>query len=217
MPMPSKTVSTSWTLFRECRKLTLEKFIDCLIHNDLNSLIISGNPPKAELENAWHKIYVEYIDLMQAGDEPSDIFQLIKEIQIMNARIVFVDGAVNHLFLQYDQPLVDMLVTVGFSSRLKETDDGDTQIRKLNNVVARAKKMLVDVKLKEAELEKMAEAAQAQGQITEAYFDEWLLTIQKEFNFGSAAMITVSQFVKAVRRITARAEQQELKAKTNGR
>ena len=59
-------------LYDNIHKLTLNKFIDCNVNNNLQVLVISGAPTDIELFDCWQSLISQYTDAI--GDNESRMY-----------------------------------------------------------------------------------------------------------------------------------------------
>lgn len=197
-------------MFTGCDKLPLDIFIDCLLDNQLNLLIIEGAATPQELENNWNKIYTEYCQLSQQGSY-NEVLELSRDINDINAKINIVNVIVKHLQLSFDQDLVNMLNSFALQCTITVEDQDLILVTKLNQVIARMKKWFTIITQKKRALEKVR--SENTGKTDRAYFDEWLdiMSEQKGF-YISADTITVSRFCRSMVKIREQAGRDEIKS-----
>jgi len=72
-------------IINSAAECTVRAFMKCAFSDDLTSLIISGEPSKEELHDAWMMIYTEYVDL--SGIIQTQEFELMKSIFYLDCRV----------------------------------------------------------------------------------------------------------------------------------
>jgi hypothetical protein len=170
--------------------------LDCLYENELESLIVDGDPPVEEIQNAWNKLHAEYSGLMMS-DKHSQELELVQAVNTINGKLVLVDGIIQHLLICYDKELVDILNALFLKCDLQENDTLNVTHKKLKGVAIRAKKLVAQLQLKENELKKIQEASK--GQTGREYYSKTLLLLSKENGYAMREKdITVYQFITAV-------------------
>lgn len=196
-------------VFNDCAKLPLDRFIDCLIDNDLSQLIISGTATQEQLQQAWDKIYVQYCELSQSGSY-NEVFEIMKEINDLRAKITIANNTIAFLQLNYDKDLVDLLNTFALRCDVKEDDKGEVLIDKLNMVIARMKKWFPRLSMREKELEELRK--QNTGKIDRVYFDDCLEVMSEAKGYQiEASKITVSRFCRSLTKMNKEAQKENLK------
>jgi hypothetical protein len=190
----------------------LDKFQDCLFENDLSVLIISGSPTQEDLQAAWDKIYVQYCQLSQDSSY-NEVFETIKEINDLRAKIYLIDGIIVYLQLSYSKELIDILNVFALRCTIKQEDTGAVLADKLNTVLGRAKKWNLKLKQKQGDLEKLR--TKSTGKLDRNYFDDQLFEISKFNGYHiKASDITVSQFCRSLNKIVEHYQREEFKNKT---
>ncbi len=174
-------------------------FIDCLVDKHYESLIIEGQASEEELKEAWNNIYLEYASLMQQN-QVNEVFELIKEINTLNAKITLVDTCVRHLSHNYDQQLIDVLNELRLRCNLLQGDNEETAFQKLNGVISRAKKWLVEIQMAEVKLESIQETEKNEN--PRDYFYDMLMVISKENGYhAKSSEITVYEFCRHINKL----------------
>lgn len=201
--------TSSSTLYLTCAKTPLEVFIDCLVDGYYEGLIISGNPNEEELKEAWNNIYLEYCSLMQENQH-NEVFELIKEINSLNAKITLVDTCVRHLAYNFDQQIVDILNELRLRCNLLETDQGEKLLKKLDGVISRAKKWLVEIQVAEAKLQTLQEKDKENN--PREYFYDMLMVISKQNGYhAKSSDITVYEFCRHIKKLNEKFQRELVK------
>lgn len=179
----------------------MDIFLECLYDQDYGGLIISGTPTDAQLQEAWRNIYRQYHELMsEEGDSGNILVEKIKEIQALNAKIILIDSIVKCLSMLYDKQLIDVIKAFGIPCRIEILDDNEVVKKKLKNVVAHAKLMIIEMKQAQQELD-MMQKDQTQTAGVEFYYD--ILSSISEYKGFNVPVngITVIQFVRDYKRV----------------
>jgi hypothetical protein len=172
--------------------------MDCLFDNDLTALIISGEPTEAELIAAWDKVYTHYCQL--SGGSYNEVFELSNQINVLNAKIFIVNGTVIHLQQVYSKELVDILNNLGLKCTLKLEDTGDVLISKLNTVVTRAKKWVIEMEQLQKDLKKIRETNTEK--MDRSNFDDQLEALSSHYGYHvEASRITVARMCRGLDRM----------------
>jgi hypothetical protein len=193
---PSKAVSSSWRLYQDCGRLDLERFLDVLYDKEFDRLIIEGSPPEQAIKDAWNKIYLQYSEM--AGDGSyNEALDKTTKVNLLNGKIFLINGIVQHLKMGFDPELVKMLNFMGYPCDLKLGDDPEP---KLKQVIARAKRLVIEMETAQRDLEKLqAIATTGTGR---DYYDDWLDALSRHRAYTVKAKdITVTQFFKAIKRV----------------
>ena len=212
----SENISSSATLYLICEKLPLDIYIDCWIDRELERLIISGSPTKEELKKAWDSIFLQSLKLSQSGNY-NEAFEIMKEIDVCNAKLAIVENTVMHLSIGADQgidndmELVAVLNSMALRCNVKPEDRGQILIHKLNAVIGRAKKWVDKVRTLNQNLEEI-KATKDEKKVDRTYFDNWLDCISEHKGYHvKATEITVSRFYNAIAQVRERNQKEEIK------
>lgn len=193
---PAQTNTSSWKLYQSCQKCPLDVFLDCVYDDMLEGLIIEGEPPVEEIQNAWNKLHAEYSALTMSGNHSKEL-ELIREINTINGKLVLVDGIIQHLLICFNQELVDILNAMLLKCDLTENDSLQVTHKKLTGIAIRTKKLVAQLQLKENDLKKIQESSK--GETGREYYSKTLLILSKENGYAMRENdITVYQFVIAV-------------------
>jgi hypothetical protein len=110
-PSVKSSVAPLWKFYSTIHQMPLDRFIDCMVDDNLHALIITGNPPEYELNKAWNSIRQDYADKM--GDHEYSLYlQLFKEINVIDANINLVHKLVEVLRVAYVKEFADKLNSV---------------------------------------------------------------------------------------------------------
>lgn len=194
-----KASSQQWALLLRCDQLLLSNFIRC-IDGDLSALIIKGNPPQAEIAEAWANIYSEYIDL-NAGNEPEYVLLLQRDVTLLHSHISETESAIYILSIlpYFKQEAADILSANGYVYPWdKEDVNNNIQFYEIVNNRLSARRLQYDNKTKE--LRNIIEGRN-ENSTTPEYFDIILdnLAAWRKISVIHPDEITVKQFVIMLR------------------
>lgn len=97
---------------RSCKTLTLDAFIEAYFNHNYEGLLISGTMDK-EVHYAWNEILFNYGRLIKS--ETGDyLFQLSKDIALLQWHITYVNCSVVYLEKKYDQDIANELRNLGY-------------------------------------------------------------------------------------------------------
>lgn len=187
----------------------MDCFIDCLVDGDLSALVISGEPTKKELADAWEHIFLEYCSLTASvSNNPS--LSLLREINDLKAKIIIVNNIVDFLRLRWDADLIKILNQLSLSCTLSKDDE--QYEKKLNSVLNRSKRWYTRLEAAKKELEKLREENKAER----SYFDETLNAMSSLYKYQvNSQTLTVTRFCLALTKMVKQAELYQLKALRN--
>lgn len=95
-----------------CKTLCLDPFIQAYCNNDLSGLLISGTQNE-EIHSAWNEILFEWSSLVKSENADA-LFELQKEIAILEHHIIYIDYAVPFLKLRYDEDIANEVRSLGY-------------------------------------------------------------------------------------------------------
>lgn len=164
---------------------------------DFSGLVIFGNPSSEELQAAWNIIFTEYCGLMHSKSY-NEIFEIIKDINILQAKIALVDNACVILEIYPEQSEVIRI--------LKEIGLNTSNISQLKT---RAKKFNVTLQQKYQEYERLMKN---QPEVSrETYYDDLNALSHAEGYMIRETEIMVSRFCKLLNHHRERVERESMK------
>jgi len=95
-----------------CKTLCLDPFIQAYCNNDLSGLLISGTKNE-EIHSTWNEILFEWSGLVKSENADA-LFELQKEIAILEHHIIYIDYAVPFLKLRYDEDIANEVRSLGY-------------------------------------------------------------------------------------------------------
>ena len=102
-----------------------------------------------ELKEAWHKIYLEYAQLINDGSY-NEVFELAKEVQLLSANITLARCIISNLIREYNQEEVKMLNAIGIPVFISKEDVLED---KLKLVMGWVKRWTVDLDIRTRDFE----------------------------------------------------------------
>lgn len=196
---PYKTANRSSKWYQDCR-VTLDRFQDCLFDHDLERLIIRGKPTKKQLSDAWNKIYIEYVEMMNDGSY-NEVFDHVLDINEISAKVFFVDRAVQYLIGQYDEKVNKMLNDYGLNTGVLPEDDILVRINKLNLAKSRAKSWIVRQQKLQQELDEIMTTKTVKDG-GKYYFEDALDAISRYRKYAvRPEQMTVIQFCRTLKQM----------------
>lgn len=186
--------SNLYSLYQNCDQLPLDRFINILIDDDLKQLIITGEPPMHILAQAWIDIYFEYYDTQSSIDGKYKL-QLLKEIALLECALLKIETILHCLSYTYSPELHAELVGIGYECEL-DPHNIESYRESLQGVKNRSREIRIDIKLKQAELETLQEAAEKEKKVERSYFTNHLSRIAtyKKVAVIKPKDITVAEF-----------------------
>lgn len=173
----SKTGTSSYKLYRNIADLPLVRFIDAYVDNNLSVLVIEGNPPEQEINEAWFDIRVQYADAI--GDTNFRNYATVKgqvanlEITNEKARILITELSMHYCTQLHDR--LNKLFNYKFNL------PGDNYEGELKRAEKRAGGWRLELSMKQAAVAKMEKKMGDGGQVSREYFQGLKLTIHTHF------------------------------------
>lgn len=132
----------------------------------------------------------------------NELLDKTMKVQELNARIVFLDGAIELLLRCYEPSVVKMINEMGISLALTQEDDAS---KKLKPVQGRIKRMVFDKGKLEQEIDKLQQ--DHGNEVGLEYFDDWLTIMSRSYGYAVRSKdITVMQFVRSIKKLNKEAE-----------
>ena len=100
--------------------ITFDKFLKCIVNNDLSVLVISGKPSENAVFLAWISILSAHYKLIKSNEQLKYI-KLVAKIESYNLKINIVTALVAVLRLKYDAKLCECLK--GWKFKLEYTQE----------------------------------------------------------------------------------------------
>jgi len=111
----------SLNIYRHCSELLLDKFIDCVVDKDYNSLLKYGSAPDEMLIRAWDQIYAEFSEI--SGSPSYKLMaNLSKEIGYLEAKILSISLCLDVLKRRPDVGCIKTLRNYGYNYVFDITD-----------------------------------------------------------------------------------------------
>ena len=200
----------SWTLYSTCSKTPLDRFIDVYERREYERLIITGNPPRSALLEAWEKLFQEFNDLRKDDTYAVNTDKIV-EINKLRLKVEFATKCVQ-LFEQgiYSEEYNKMLKKIGV--RVTLNPDDEVQFYEgVQRIVTQIRKWMNDIEELHIELTRIQENMPKVDN-DQSFFDEMLIILSKENGFWiKSHEITVAQFVKMENRLKEANEKKLLK------
>lgn len=208
--------SPSPKYFRSIAELPLNRYVDCLVNDNLAALIISGFPDPLELAKAWADIQMEYHDAI--GDaEYRNYAEQLRQISIKKVTYSQINMCITQLAEIVQQDARNEEVTElksWFAAELNlllntnfvfDLDNPEAYINNLSRCINRSKGVKIDLELKLAAFEAVEKKYKDGGEkATADYFQSVLITLSDAAGFHLKDDITVLEYCKRVRRIKAK-------------
>lgn len=107
-------VKKSYSMYRDLKSLMLDKFIDVLCNDNLEALIIEGNPPQHELKQVWETMHYKYIEIV-GGDDVADRLKLVRDITILSCKVERIEALLEVLSVAPSEGLFEQLYNLDYN------------------------------------------------------------------------------------------------------
>lgn len=165
-------------LITELSKLTMDRFIRCMVHGDYKALLKSGTMGKAKLLEAWDNILVEYAEKMD-DDKYSRMIQLVTDISISTSKFKRVEMIIKVLRMYTSPTLIKELRKMGYPGEYKfDILNPNPYFRDLRAAYTKAKGLIVKVNQMRIELEKLQKGFDGE-KASEDSFDDMFISMSE--------------------------------------
>lgn len=211
-PLPETIPSPKY--YRSIYKLPLHRFIDCMVDQDLQALVISGKPTREELEKVWGEIKLEAAD--KAGDLEYRVYlNLYKEVNTLKGDI---DKAHELIALLHDTYVpqfarkLNALLITDFAFDVMNAEEYDRILEVCYNMTGGLQLRLT---IQQKNFEAIQKKNEGNAAPTRDYYLSLLITLSDNAGYGLDENITVFEFYERMRRAIQRTK--DLKKKNNAR
>lgn len=200
-----------YSIYSSCYDCPLKVYIEIVCNNNLDALIISGNPPKEVLEDTYNKIISGYAEL--SGSSITTRYNiLLKEIYSYRAQIVGLTICMRLLCDESSPEAVEGLNKLGIRCSLPTSKKTLNEL--LQKIDLRIKDRTIRMEKSKKEFESVKEKSKC-SKATHADFIEQLSHVSRWAGFRISTDITLAEYAVYIKQMSECAEQ--LKAKTNGK
>lgn len=177
-------------------------FVDCIVDDNLHSLVISGKPTDDELAEAWGNILSEYTDAI-GNNEYKLYVGLYKEISILKLTYHQILNAVSVLKHTYSEYLCNELNRLLGQRCVFNWNDQPSYQEALNKCLRRSKSIKISIDLKVIQFEGIQKKHKDENrqEYTRAYFDTVLINLSDHAKYEIQDTITVGKYCERVTRL----------------
>jgi hypothetical protein len=203
--MQTTTPSAKW--YRHITELPLNRFIDCLVDDNIYALVITGNPDQVELKAAWLDIQSEYADAI--GNSEYRLFvNLMKEVIVLGTTLDQINVLVSLLEEYYHIEIHQRLNKLLNATIALDPTDPDKYKAGLKGAIMRSKSIKIKLDLKNIQLKDIQAKMEEPGKKPEReYFHSVLITLSDHAKYQIADNITVYEYCDRVKRFVKYCEQ----------
>ena len=199
-----------YSIYSSCYDCPLKVYIEIVCNNNLDALIISGNPPKTVLEDANNKIISGYAEL--SGSSISTRYNvLLKDIYSYRSQIVGLTLCLQILPITPDAA-VGNLSKLGMRCSIPENnEDMDRLIRKIDS---RIKDRSIRLKKAQKEFDSIQKSNKSKAITPNDFYDQ-LAIISRWAGFRISVDITLAEYAVYIKQMSEYVEQS--KSMINGK
>lgn len=189
-----KPALSRYGLYLTCSELPLERFIRCLCNEEYSLLVRTGTAPEHILQQAWEKIYCEYVEL-DGSTHTLYLNQLRRDLMLIGCKIDRVITIVNVLDLAPNEQMIAELKELRPPFKYNYKDM--VQYRKdLVGTIHWLAPWRLEYSKLEKELDVLLKANEGGAKINRSYFDNALARLSKYNRYQvHANNLTVREFV----------------------
>lgn len=215
-PLPSSNSTSLSKYYQHISKLPLHKFIDVAVDDNLYALVISGDPTKEQLLEAWQGIALQYADAIK-DHESKLFFSIEKELHILRATYAQILTLIDLLSKVYAKQFADMLnelLKVNFKFDYTDPEKYQHELKRCFN---RSKGVKLEIQKQQIAYDKMAAKFEDNGskKPTREYYYGILITLSDSAGYEIHEDITVYAFCERIRRLNRQNDM--IKNKTHGK
>ena len=199
--------------------LPLNKFIDCLVDNNLSALTISGFPTEQQLTEAWAVIINQYTDII-GSHEYKMYVSMFKEVALLKLTLQQINIIIAKedkekgikpgiLRLGYDEFFAGEINRLLGTSCRFNWNDQKSYYAELDKCVNRSKaiKIQLDLKLLKFEAIEKKNTQSAVTKIDRQYFVSILITLSDHAKYPILDNIKMSEYCERIKRFNIYCEQ----------
>lgn len=198
----------SYIIYNNCYECTLKVYIELVCNDNLDALIISGNPTREELEDARDRIFSEFSAISGASETRRTT--LLRESRLYRSQIVGLIAAL-HLISLGDK---DVGILKEFGIRFKVPDNADELNELINKIFSKISERKIRYNKSISELNRLNEK-EAGKKVNPMDFFNQLVSLSRWAGFRIGTEISLAEYSAYLKQMNEYAEQ--LKVKRNGK
>lgn len=167
-------------LITKCRDLMLTGFIDCLVYQNYDVLVVEGNATEQDKAAAWDQVWNEYLTLINLPNYKY-VTELIRQIALLYLKLNIVEWNVKALQNGYYPDCVKALKDVGLNYKF-DPEDPLQYAADLDAAVKKSKSWVVEYQQRQKEYDQYQKSAPKEAITEEAFMDN-LATLGKVMGF----------------------------------
>lgn len=195
--------------------LPLNKFIDCIVDNNLQSLTISGFPKEEQLRAAWSNIMSEYSDLI-GSQEYRLYIEMLKEVSILKISIDQIALGLGVIRYGYSKIICDEINNLLKTNCSFNWSDQKTYQDECDKCERRAKAFKIKYDLKSLQFEAIQKKNEEGDKkpLNRQYFTSILITLSDHAKYRIEETIKIPEYCERIKRFSEYCRQQSAKNTT---
>lgn len=189
------SLKKSYTLYDSCDKCPLSNYIDLVCNDNLQALVIEGNPPSEILNETKHMLIIEFSEL-SGNTHTQSVINSIKRMHLLKTQILGFSlcfDLINHG--AYDKP-AEFLKTQNVNIGEIKTEADKQQI--LKSIDSRVKSKSIQLKEESARHNKLLEDSKGE-KLTAQSFNEQLAVLSKHTGFRLEKNLTLAEYAAYIK------------------
>lgn len=191
--------------YKTIHDLPLSKFIDCIVDGNLYALIISGDPTKEQLAEAWDFILGQYTELV--GTQEYQLYKVLycevavlkitlDQLRILAAKVNDQDEKVGILRIIYDEYFAKELNKLVNTNCKFNWNNQKEYHEELDKCVRRGKALKIQYDLKNLQFKAIEKknSGTAAVKMDRQYFTSILITLSNFAKFRIDSSITMDEY-----------------------
>lgn len=198
---PAPAPIPSLSIYQSIDKLPLHRFVDCIVDNNLHSLVIEGKPTELQLQEAWNNILSEYTEAI--GNHEYRIYiSLYKEISLLKLSYNQIITSIEMLRVVYSEYLCQQLNNLLKTSCKFNYKDQNSYQEELSKCLRRSKSIKISIDLKVLQFDAIQKKhfGKEEQKYTRGYFDSILINLSDHAKYEIHESITVSKYCERIKR-----------------
>ncbi len=197
-PSPSQVPLSKY--YSSIHQLPLNRFIDCMVDDNLHALVISGDPNMSLVAEAWNDIREQY-SLCIGNSQVSNYVKRLNEINQLKANIDMIYELIQVLRHRYVKRFADRLNDLLFTEFVFDISNLTEYDKLLNGCYNRTAGLKMRLDMLIINFKAIQEANQVNyKKPTREYFLSMLVTLSDFAQFMIPDTITVFEFCERIKR-----------------
>ena len=203
--------------YNSIHQLPLNKFIDCIVDNNISALTIEGFPSPQQLAEAWETILAQYTEIVGTQE-----YRLYKETAVLKIQIDQINMLAHRgndelqpgiLRMVYDEDLAKELNSLLKTNCRFNYLDPKSYHAELDKCINRSKALKIQLDLKNLRFKAIQEknSKHEKKQLDRQYFISILITLSDFAKYRIEENIKMSEYCERLKRFADYCDQQAKK------